>query len=249
MKPGLESAHAAAVQAGEAHIVDTPRARCRFRTAREPIESRRCNETMLVTGSVMDDASARMSGLSTGGTDLDERRLIAAAKAGDRQAYSQLLERHQAIAFRAAYFITGSLADAEDATQDACVKAWLALGRFRADAPFRPWLVRIALNEARNRRRGAARRAWLALRLTGEPQGTQAAASAESEALAGEERALLAAAVGRLREDDQLVIAARYFLSLSESETAVALSIRRGTVKSRLSRALDRLRSELGDAR
>jgi len=186
-----------------------------------------------------------MSGLSTGGTDLEERRLIAAAKAGDREAYGRLLERHQAVAFRAAYMVTGSAADAEDATQDACVKAWLALGRFRDDAPFRPWLVRIALNEARNRRRGAGRRAGLTLRLRDEPQSSTVAASAESEAFAGEERAQLAAAVGRLREDDQLVIAARYFLSLSESEAAVALSIRRGTVKSRLSRALERLRSEL----
>jgi len=198
----------------------------------------------------MDDASARMSGLSTGGTDLEERRLVAAAKAGDRDAYGRLLERHQAVAFRAAYMVTGVTAEAEDATQEACVKAWLALGRFRADAPFRPWLVRIALNEARNRRRGAGRRAGLALRLIDEQQAqpATAVASAESEALAGEERALLAAAVGRLREDDQLVIAARYFLSLSESETAVALSIRRGTVKSRLSRALERLRTELEGA-
>jgi RNA polymerase sigma-70 factor (ECF subfamily) len=202
----------------------------------------------MVASSVLDDASARMSGLTTGGTDLEERRLVAAAKAGDRQAYERLLERHQAVAFRAAYIVTGSAAEAEDATQDACVKAWLALGRFRTDAPFRPWLVQIAINEARNRRRGAGRRAGLALRLVDDPAVPGAAASAESEALAGEERARLAAAVGRLREDDQLVIAARYFLGLSEAEAAGALGVRRGTVKSRLSRALDRLRGELEGA-
>ena len=202
----------------------------------------------MVATSVMDDSSARMSGLTTGGTDLEERRLVAAAKAGDRQAYARLLERHQGIAFRAAYVVTGSAAEAEDATQEACVKAWLALGRFRADAPFRPWLVQIAINEARNRRRGAGRRAGLALRLVDDPAAARAAASAETEALAGEERARLAAAVGRLREDDQLVIAARYFLGLSEAEAAGALGVRPGTVKSRLSRALDRLRGELEEA-
>ena len=190
-----------------------------------------------------------MSGRTTGGTDLEERRLIAAAKAGDRQAYARLLECHQPVAFRAAYMVTGSVAEAEDATQDACVKAWLALGRFRDEAAFRPWLVRIALNEARNRRRGAGRREGLALRFADEPVNAPAAASAESEALAAEERAQLAAAVGRLREDDQLVIAARYFIGLSEAEAAVALSVRPGTVKSRLSRALERLRAELeGDS-
>jgi RNA polymerase sigma-70 factor (ECF subfamily) len=175
----------------------------------------------------------------------DERHLIAAAKAGDQHAYGQLLERHQAVAFRAACLITGSAVEAEDATQDACVKAWLALGRFRPDAPFRPWLVRIAINEARNRRRGAGRRATLVLRLGSSADGDESAPSAEAESLAGEGRARLASAVGRLREDDQLVIAARYFLGLSEAETAMALGLRRGTVKSRLSRALDRLQTEL----
>jgi RNA polymerase sigma-70 factor (ECF subfamily) len=175
----------------------------------------------------------------------DERELIAAAKRGDQRAYGQLLERHQAVAFRAACLITDSSSEAEDATQEACVKAWLALPRFRSDAPFRPWLVRIAINEARNRRRGAGRRARLVLRLGPEAGERRSAPSAESEALAGAEQARLAAAVARLRQSDQLVISARYFLGLSESETATALGLRRGTVKSRLSRALGRLQSEL----
>ena len=178
----------------------------------------------------------------------DEPALIAAAKAGDQRAYGRLLERHHAVAFRAAYLVAGSAADAEDATQEACMKAWLAMARFRSDAPFRPWLVRIAINEARNRRRGAGRRATLLLRLEQEPAhrvdpGT--APSAEAEAVAADDRARLSAAVGRLREDDQLVIAARYFLGLSEAESAIALGLRPGTVKSRLSRALGRLQAQL----
>ncbi len=178
----------------------------------------------------------------------DEHLLVAAAKAGDQRAYGQLLERHQAVAFRAAYLITGSAADAEDAMQDACVKAWLALARFRPDAPFRPWLVRIAINEARNRRRGAGRRATLQLRLEQDPAHPAdpgSAPSAEAEAVAADDRARLSSAIGRLRGDDQLVIAARYLLGLSEAETAMALGLRRGTVKSRLSRALTRLHSQL----
>ena len=186
-----------------------------------------------------------MSSVMTSWVEFEERELIAKAKAGDHDAYARLLERHQAVAFRAAYLVTGSAAEAEDATQEACVKAWLALARFRSGAPFRPWLVRIAVNEARNRRRGAGRRAALALRVSPEPAGGGAAPSAEAEVLTAEERGRLASAVGRLREDDQLVIAARYFLGLSEAETAIALRLRRGTVKSRLSRALGRLRTQL----
>jgi RNA polymerase sigma-70 factor (ECF subfamily) len=173
---------------------------------------------------------------------------MSAAQAGDRDAYAQLVAMHQTVAFRAAFLITGSTAEAEEATQEAFVKGWLALRRFRAGAPFRPWLVRIAINEAHNRRRGAARQAGLALRLAADALPSGAAQSAEAEALARDERARLASAVGRLREDDQLVIAARYFLGLSEGESAAALGLPRGTVKSRLSRALRRLQTQLEGA-
>jgi RNA polymerase sigma-70 factor, ECF subfamily len=178
------------------------------------------------------------------GAVAEERRLLDAARAGDKTAYGVLLERHLAVAYRAAYLITGSATEAEDAAQEASVKAWLALARFRRGAPFRPWLVQIAINEARNRRRSAGRRAGLALRATGEARPTHAS-SAESEALGAQERAGLLAAMGALDEGDQIVIAARFFLGLSEAETAVALGIRRGTAKSRLSRALARLRAIL----
>jgi RNA polymerase sigma factor (sigma-70 family) len=198
-----------------------------------------------LASSIEEVVPARVSHTPATSAPPDEQQLIAAAKSGEQSAYAQLLGRHQAVAFRAAYLITGSAAEAEDATQEACLKAWLALERFRSDAPFRPWLVRIAVNEARNRRRGAGRRAALALRLGPDPGEASAAPSAESQALAGAERARLASAVGQLREDDQLVIAARYFLGLSEAETAIALGVRRGTVKSRLSRALGRLQTQL----
>ena len=175
----------------------------------------------------------------------DEARLVVAARAGDERAYGQLLERHQGVAFRAAYLVAGSRADAEDATQEACVKAWLALGSFRTAEPFRPWLVRIAVNEARNRRRASGRRAGLALRVAARSSESRPAASAEAEAFGAQQRERLLAAVAALGEADQLVIAARYFLGLSEAETATALRLRRGTVKSRLSRALERLRARL----
>jgi RNA polymerase sigma-70 factor (ECF subfamily) len=176
----------------------------------------------------------------------DEERLLAAARAGDREAYGRLIAPHQEVAFRAAFLITGSAADAEEATQEAFVKAWLGLERFRLGEPFRPWLVQIAVNEARNRRRGAGRRAGLALRAAAAVSVTTAP-SAEERALAAEERARLIAGLERLREQDQLVIAARHLLGLSESETATALGLRPGTVKSRLSRGLARLRAELGE--
>jgi RNA polymerase sigma-70 factor (ECF subfamily) len=78
------------------------------------------------------------------------------------------------------------------------------------------------------------------------PSG-EAAPSPEAALISGERHEELLAAVNGLREEDRLVIACRYFLELSEEETAAALGWRRGTVKSRLSRALDRLRAQIGE--
>ena len=172
---------------------------------------------------------------------LTESELIALAAKGDGDAYASLVRAHQDIAFRTAMLITQDAAEAEEAAQDAFVKAWRALARFREGEPWRPWLLTIVANEARNRRRSAGRRSALALRA--EPPLPDR--SAESAVLAAETRGALLSALSRLREDDRLVLGCRYLLELSEAETAAALGIKSGTVKSRTSRALERLRGEV----
>ena len=155
------------------------------------------------------------------------------------------MRTHQGIAFRTAYLLGGSAADAEEAAQDGFVKAYRALGRFRRGAPLRPWLLRIVANEAHNRRRSAARRDALALRAAAEHRPGDAVPSPEAALLSRESQEQLLAAVERLSDEHRDAITCRYLLDLSEEETAAALRIRRGTVKSRLSRALARLREEL----
>jgi RNA polymerase sigma factor (sigma-70 family) len=177
---------------------------------------------------------------------LSEERLIAQAKRGAASAYEQLVRDHQTIAFRTAYLITGSAEEAEDATQEAFVKAHAALGQFREGAPFRPWVLRIVANEARNRRKATARREYLTLRARQERRPGDAVPSPEAALLASAQHDQLLNALNRLPERDRLAIACRYLLELSESETAAALGCPRGTVKSRLARALDRLRVEIG---
>jgi RNA polymerase sigma-70 factor (ECF subfamily) len=181
------------------------------------------------------------------GRPLDETELVVRARAGDGDAYEELVRLHQGIAFRTAYLVAGNESDAQDAAQEAFVKAHSALGRFRPGAPFRPWLLAIVANEARNRRRSAGRREALAIRAAGSAASGDAAPSPEAALLSAERRDALVAAVNRLREEDRLAIACRYFLDLSEEEMVAALGWKRGTVKSRLSRALDRLRGELGE--
>ena len=155
------------------------------------------------------------------------------------------MRAHQGIVFRTAYVITRDASDAEEAAQDGFLKAYRALGRFRAGAPFRPWLLQIVANEARNRRRSAGRRANLALRLADEARPGDAVPSPEAALLTGERRGALLDAVNGLRDEERDVVSCRYFLGLSEEETAQTLGLRLGTVKSRTARALARLREEV----
>ncbi|HYU57840.1 MAG TPA: sigma-70 family RNA polymerase sigma factor [Actinomycetota bacterium] len=172
----------------------------------------------------------------------DESELIERARGGEVGAYEELVRRYQGIAGRTASFVLGTSGEVEDAVQEGFVKAYRALDRFRPGAPFRPWLLRIVANEARNRRKAAGRRAALVLRAAQDRRSGDAAPSPESAVVDDEERRALVAALNELREDDRLVLAYRYFLELSEEEMAVALGVARGTVKSRLSRAMRRLR-------
>jgi RNA polymerase sigma factor (sigma-70 family) len=171
--------------------------------------------------------------------------LVERARGGDLSAYEELVRRHQDVAFRTAVLLAGGAMEAEDAVQEAFVKAHRALGRFRADSPFRPWLLAIVANEARNRRRSAARRQSLALRLAEDRPAGEAAPSPEAAVLDQERRVELLAALERLRAEDREVIGCRYLLELSEAETAEVLRCPKGTVKSRLSRALERLRASM----
>jgi RNA polymerase sigma factor (sigma-70 family) len=174
-----------------------------------------------------------------------ETELVKRAQEGDKVAFAELIEAHQNVALRLAWLLTGSAAEAEDSVQNGFVKAFYGLHRFRVGAPVRPWLLQIVANEAREGQRSARRRARLASQLSSQQLWGDAAPSPQSVALAGEERARLLAAVARLSERYRSVIVCRYFLDLSERETATVLSLRQGTVKSRCSRALERLRKML----
>jgi RNA polymerase sigma factor (sigma-70 family) len=177
-----------------------------------------------------------------------DSELVGRAQAGDIEALCDLMERHRTVALRVAYAIAG--AEAEDVIQEAFVRAARSLATFRAGAPFRPWLLTIVANDARNRRRSTSRREALQLRVAlrdaADVPGTSRTDTTEEIAMANEERRSLLLAVAALPDRDREVIALRYFAELSEAETASALECPVGTVKSRLARALGRLRLSLG---
>jgi RNA polymerase sigma factor (sigma-70 family) len=169
--------------------------------------------------------------------------LIERAKQGDVDAYGELVRRYQHDARRTAAAIAG-VSVADDAAQEAFMRAHRHLARFRPGAPFRPWLLAIVANVARNQRRSGAR--WTrALRASGERAGSRTTPSAEHEMLSRQGSSMVRAALDELPARYRDVVACRYLLDLSEDETARVLGLARGTVKSRLSRALDRLEGKL----
>ncbi|HEX2086709.1 MAG TPA: RNA polymerase sigma factor [Solirubrobacteraceae bacterium] len=173
------------------------------------------------------------------GRESADDELIERARSGDTAAYGELVRRYEQIAFRTACAVCGDATEAEDAAQEAFVKAYAALPRFRTGAPWRPWLLRIVANEARNRRRAAGRRHHLALRAArAEPE--QAAPGPETRL-----QGALLAALERLEPAHREVVVLRHLLDLPEAECAEVLKCRKGTVKSRLSRAMQKLRAEL----
>ena len=181
------------------------------------------------------------------GRPLDDQQLVQRARRGDAGAYEELVRRHQQIAFRTALVLAGSPADAEEAAQDGFVKAWRALPRFRAGAPFRPWLLAIVANEARTRRRAAGRRAAWTARAAQAAGPPGVAGDPAAAVLVRERAAELQSALAALDERDRTVLTLRYLLDLSERDMAAVLGCRPGTVKSRLSRALERMRREVAE--
>lgn len=191
---------------------------------------------------------ARLTNAGRQEEQTDDAEAAARARDGDLDAFEVLVVRYAVVAHRTAALLGGG-DDAADIVQEAFVKAFRGLHGFHPDAPFRPWLLKIVANETRNVQRSARRRAGAHLRLASEaalwPDDSEP--SPELAALAAERRARLLAAVRGLPERDRLVITCRYFLELDEAETAAVLGWPRGTVKSRLSRALGRLRLQLDE--
>jgi RNA polymerase sigma-70 factor (ECF subfamily) len=175
---------------------------------------------------------------------IDDAEAVTRAREGDLDAYAVLVTRYTLRAHRAA-FLLGAGEESDDVVQEAFVKAFRHLSRFRVGEPFGPWLLRIVANETRNLTRSRRRRAALALRLSSvESEGT-AADGPVDQVLAAERRARVTAAVNALPGRERQVLVCRYFLDLSEAETAQVLEWPLGSVKSRTWRALNRLRGQL----
>ncbi len=150
------------------------------------------------------------------------------------------MRRHQEAAFRGAFLVLRDAAEAEDAMQEALMKAYRALGRFQAGRAFRPWLLRIVFHEALNRRKAMQRRAAMTERAA--RQDRPPLPAVDDEVQEREQARALWSALETLGERERTVLYLHYFLSLPERETAEYLGCAVGTVKSRVHRAVRKLR-------
>ncbi|HZW02475.1 MAG TPA: sigma-70 family RNA polymerase sigma factor [Anaerolineaceae bacterium] len=167
---------------------------------------------------------------------------IRQAQQGDAEAWARIVQEYQQPVFRLAYLLLGDADDAEDVAQETFIRAYRALGRFDPERPIRPWLLRIATNAAYNWQRSFGRYlAAVERHLRGEPAPPPTDQQVEQR----QEAAALWQALRNLNPMDRQVILLRYFLESSESEMAEVLRVPAGTVKSRLHRALGRLRQAL----
>jgi RNA polymerase sigma-70 factor (ECF subfamily) len=191
------------------------------------------------------DEPNRRGGISETG----EAEILVRLRSGDTAAYAELVRRHAPVAQRTAVLL-GAGSEADDVVQEAFVKAYGALHGFREGAAFRPWLLRIVANETRNLVRSRSRRSRRE-ELATLPESVLAAGESALDpavqAVSVERRTELVSALRELPEQFRLVVTCRYLLDLDEQETATVLGWPRGTVKSRLHRALGRLRTQLPD--
>jgi RNA polymerase sigma factor (sigma-70 family) len=168
--------------------------------------------------------------------------LVEAAQAGDHLAFEQLLERDAPIAYRAALAMLRSPTDAEDAMQEAALRAWERLPQLREPDAWTAWFRRIAVRTAFDHARRGYRSRELVLDLE---------VAGDDPTPAADERLGLLAAMGSLSPDDRAILGLRFGADLQVADVADALGMRLGTAKARLHRALGRLRmalSEAGDA-
>jgi RNA polymerase sigma-70 factor (ECF subfamily) len=177
-------------------------------------------------------------------TELDDAAAVARARTGDLDAYEVLVARYTAPAHRAAVLL-GAGPDADDVVQDALVKAYRQISRYRGESGFRPWLLAIVANETRNLHRSRRRRDGLVLRAAVRDDPEPLSPDPADSAVAVERRQHLIEQMRLLDARDREVLVCRYLLDLSEAETAVTLGLPKGTVKSRTARALTKLRDRL----
>ena len=169
---------------------------------------------------------------------IDEQDAVRRCQMGDREAFRPIVERYGNVLMGTIYLMTRDRAVSEELVQETFVRAWKGIATFRLGQPLKPWLVRIAVNQALNAK---SRRELPVEPLSRADDG----GSTDPGFSRADDRDEVRRALGQLSADHRRVVVLRYFVDLSTREVANTLGVREGTVKSRLNRALEQLREAL----
>ena len=180
-------------------------------------------------------------GLKQGLDDEADRWLVGKVRAGDRDAYEELVRRHRDRIYRIALRMLGSSADADDVAQEVVIQLWTALSGFTGGAAFTTWLYRVVVNRCLNHRRG--QRPHQELSDADHPP----VAGPERQVLAGEELQAGLRAIAALPEDQRVPLVLVQLEGLSYREAATVTKTTEATVRGRLARARATLMSEMKD--
>jgi RNA polymerase sigma-70 factor (ECF subfamily) len=196
----------------------------------------------LISPLVVCAASERLEGRATGAVRQDDQEAIEACRRGEREAFDRLVERYQRDVYRLCYRFVNNHEDASDLAQEAFIKAYRALDRFRGDSSFSTWLYRIAVNTCLNFR--AARKP-----ATDElPETLSDGRARADQSLESEEQALrVRAAIKRLPEKQRATLILKTYHDLTHEEVAGILGSTVGTVKANLFYALGNLKKILAE--
>ena len=167
----------------------------------------------------------------------DETVLVRRCQKGDREAFSILVDRHRTMLFGTAYLMARDRQLAEDAVQESLILIWKHIGSLRKPSGLKAWVARIVINEVRRQARKKGMTMVTLEELPEAPEATEEMATM----VRSEIRQDLAMALGRLPHDQREAVVLRFFSDLTVPEIAAATGCREGTIKSRLSRAMDRL--------
>jgi len=167
-----------------------------------------------------------------------EATLVRRCQAGDPEAFSMLVGQYRSVLFGTAYLMMRDRGLAEDAVQEALIQIWKHLPSFRLKSSIKTWLVRILINEVKQQFR-KKKLPMIPIESAGDETGTLD--EPETALIRSEERHSLRQALDRLQPEQREAVVLRYYSELTVPEIATVTGQREGTIKARLSRALDRL--------
>ena len=171
-----------------------------------------------------------------------DRALVDAAAGGSREAFDELVRRHQAAVIALARVLTSGRGDPEDLAQEVFVRAWRNLRKFRGESTFRTWLHRVAINVIRTSqsRQGRLMRLFVSRDRDEAPPEQESGEEPADTTLA--RRQLIERALATLSEELRVAVTLRDLQGLDYKEIAAALDVPIGTVESRIFRAREKLR-------